>query len=418
MIKTSKLRCGINLVSEYIPYVESAAVGIWIGTGSAEENIKYSGISHFTEHMMFKGTENRNAKQIAADIDKFGGQINAFTGKEATCYYVKTTGNNLIKAADVLVDMITNSRFDKNEMDRERMVICEEIKMNQDTPDELAMDEAMHLVLRNSSIGNSVLGTPTSLKRITSKVMHSYVKDKYTKDKMVVSVAGKFDENEVVDFFEHAFESMQAKQINTEKNSGEYKKGFKSVKKDIAQSHICFATKTIPFEDKRFYALSVLSNSFGGSMSSRLFQNVREEKGLAYSVYALNSSFSNDGVYTIYAGVGRENISKAVSAIKDEIKKLEKSGLTDEELNSSREQLKSSYIFSQESSLGRMFKNGKNQLLLGKTFEQSEVISYYDKINHDDINDAKKLICDFSNYSMAIVSDKKINVKRLMERLI
>ena len=153
-------------------------------------------------------------------------------------------------------------------------------------------------------------------------------------------------------------------------------------------------------------------------MSSRLFQNVREEKGLAYSVYALNSSFSNDGVYTIYAGVGRENISKAVSAIKDEIKKLEKSGLTDEELNSSREQLKSSYIFSQESSLGRMFKNGKNQLLLGKTFEQSEVISYYDKINHDDINDAKKLICDFSNYSMAIVSDKKINVKRLMERLI
>ena len=189
MIKTSKLNCEITMVTEYIPYVESAAVGIWVGTGSSEEIAKHSGVSHFTEHMMFKGTDKRSAKEIASDIDKLGGQINAFTGKEATCYYVKTTENNLLKAADVLVDMITSSRFDKEEMDRERLVICEEIKMTSDTPDDLAIDEGLHLVLESSSLGNSILGTPSSLKRITSNVMHNYVRDKYTLDRMVVSVA-------------------------------------------------------------------------------------------------------------------------------------------------------------------------------------------------------------------------------------
>lgn len=417
LIKTSKLNCGITLVTEYIPYVESAAVGIWVGTGSSEEIAKHSGVSHFTEHMMFKGTDKRSAKEIASDIDKLGGQINAFTGKEATCYYVKTTENNLLKAADVLVDMITSSRFDKKEMDRERLVICEEIKMSSDTPDDLAIDEGLHLVLESSSLGNSILGTPSSLKRITSNVMHNYVRDKYTLDRMVVSVAGKFDEAKVRDFFENAFVSMQKKQAYTEKRQGEYKAKYRSIKKDIEQSHICLATKSIPLDDRSF-ALSILVNSFGGSMSSRLFQNVREQKGLAYSVYATNSSLSSDGVFAIYAGVGQKNINRAISAIKEELDKLKDSGLTNEELESSREQLKASYIFSQESSLGRMFKNGKDQLLLGRTYEQDEIISSFDKVSHDDISEVKKLISDFSNYSLALVSNKRVDVRRLMENRI
>lgn len=418
LIKTSKLNCGITLVTEYIPYVESAAVGIWVGTGSSEEIAKHSGVSHFTEHMMFKGTDKRSAKEIASDIDKLGGQINAFTGKEATCYYVKTTENNLLKAADVLVDMITSSRFDKEEMDRERLVICEEIKMTSDTPDDLAIDEGLHLVLESSSLGNSILGTPSSLKRITSNVMHNYVRDKYTLDRMVVSVAGKFDEEKVRDFFENAFVSMQKKQVYTEKRQGEYKAKYRSIKKDIEQSHICLATKSISLDDDRSFALSILVNSFGGSMSSRLFQNVREQKGLAYSVYATNSSLSSDGVFAIYAGVGQENLTRAVSAIKEELDKLKDGGLTSEELESSREQLKASYIFSQESSLGRMFKNGKDQLILGRTYEQDEIIASFDKVSHDDINEVKKLISDFSNYSMALVSNKRVDVRRLMENRI
>ena len=418
LIKTSKLNCGITLVTEYIPYVESAAVGIWVGTGSSEEIAKHSGVSHFTEHMMFKGTDKRSAKEIASDIDKLGGQINAFTGKEATCYYVKTTENNLLKAADVLVDMITSSRFDKEEMDRERLVICEEIKMTSDTPDDLAIDEGLHLVLESSSLGNSILGTPSSLKRITSNVMHNYVRDKYTLDRMVVSVAGKFDEEKVRDFFKNAFVSMQKKQVYTEKRQGEYKAKYRSIKKDIEQSHICLATKSISLDDDRSFALSILVNSFGGSMSSRLFQNVREQKGLAYSVYATNSSLSTDGVFAIYAGVGQENLTRAVSAIKEELDKLKDGGLTSEELESSREQLKASYIFSQESSLGRMFKNGKDQLLLGRTYEQDEIIASFDKVSHDDINEVKKLISDFSNYSMALVSNKRVDVRRLMENRI
>ena len=222
----------------------------------------------------------------------------------------------------------------------------------------------------------------------------------------------------VRDFFENAFVSMQKKQVYTEKRQGEYKAKYRSIKKDIEQSHICLATKSISLDDDRSFALSILVNSFGGSMSSRLFQNVREQKGLAYSVYATNSSLSSDGVFAIYAGVGQENLTRAVSAIKEELDKLKDGGLTSEELESSREQLKASYIFSQESSLGRMFKNGKDQLLLGRTYEQDEIIASFDKVSHDDINEVKKLISDFLNYSMALVSNKRVDVRRLMENRI
>lgn len=414
MVNIINLPSGVRLVTEYMPHVHSVATGIWVGNGAIDEEDKYSGISHFIEHMMFKGTKNRTAKQIASDIDAIGGQINAFTGKEATCYYVKTTSENIEKAADVLVDMLTNSSFEKKEMDRERLVICEEIKMNRDTPDDVAHENAENLVFNGRSIGNSALGTPTSLNRITSNVMRSYVKEKYTTDRIVISVAGNFDEARLIDYYSDKFTELSRVQKKTDKRDDVYTPGYKSVKKDIAQTHICLATQGVGIDDKRYYALSVLNNAMGGSMSSRLFQNIREQKGLAYSVYSMNASFTKDGYYSIYAGIGHDKLRSAVKGIREELNSLAENGITPDELESSREQLKSSYIFSLESTSGVMFKNGKNLLLLDKVYTPDDIIKSFNDVTMKDIEEAKTLICDFDRYSACVVSSSKTDVKALM----
>lgn len=211
MVKIKTLNSGIRLVLEQIPYVQSVAVGIWVRAGAIDETAKYAGISHFIEHMMFKGTTRRTAKEIAADIDKIGGQINAFTGKEATCYYVKSIDTNYRQAADVLIDMLSDSLLDKQEMDKERNVICEEIKMTQDTPDELALDTATALLFKGKPLGNSIIGTPATLNRITPRVMRNYLRKEYTRDHIVISVAGNFDEEEICAYFSDKLTSLEEK---------------------------------------------------------------------------------------------------------------------------------------------------------------------------------------------------------------
>ena len=400
---------------EPIDHVESVAVGLWIGAGAAEEEARYAGISHFTEHMMFKGTARRSALEIAYDIDKIGGQINAFTGKEATCYYVKATRGHFADAADVLTDMLTGSLFAKQEMDRERNVITEEIKMTMDTPDDLVVDTLSDLIFRERSIGNSVLGTTTSLNRITGKVMREYVFEKYTADRLVISVSGRFDEQEVVDFFSDRFDGLKPVQERLERKDAEYVPSVRSIRKDIEQAHLCLGTDTISMADDRYYALTILNNAIGGSMSSRLFQNIREQKGLAYSVYSMNVMYSRDGYFAIYAGVSHDNVRKAIAGIREELDKLADKGITEEELESSREQMKASYIFSQESISSRMFKNGKNLLLLDRVYDQEELIRGFEEVTLKDVDAVIPLIADFSRYSAACVSSTRADLRQIMK---
>ena len=281
MVKTVKLDSGVRLVMEKIDYVRSVAIGIWVKAGACDEDKDNAGISHYIEHMMFKGTANRTAREIAADIDKIGGQINAFTGKEATCYYVKSTSEHYRESADVLVDMLTNTLLDPKDMKRERNVIREEIKMNADDPDDLAHETVTSLVFKGSPLGNSILGTYTSLGRISRPVMKNYIEKEYTRDSIVISVAGYFDEKEVTEYFNDKLLTLTAEKEPKKVEIPEYKPGYRCITKDIEQTHICMATKAISLYDDRYYALSILSNIMGGSMSSRLFQNIREEKGLA-----------------------------------------------------------------------------------------------------------------------------------------
>lgn len=415
MITTRTLSNGVRMVMEEMPAVHSVAIGIWVKTGAVDEEKKYAGISHFVEHMMFKGTENRTARQIAGDVDRIGGAMNAFTGKEATCYYVKTVSDHYREAADVLVDMMEHSLFAKEEMDRERKVIGEEIKMGEDSPEDVAHDKLIEALFRREPLGNSVIGTRTSLNRITHNVMAEYVRTHYVRDNMVISVAGNFDPEEVCDYFQGTMLSLGKTGPARERSVGSPAPEYHSVKRDIKQSHICLGTRGVNLADPRSYAMSVLSQLLGGSMSSRLFQNIRERKGLAYSVYSTTGSFRDAGYFEIYAGVANDQVKAAVEGIREELDILASKPVEEEAVRSAVEQMKSSYAFSQESTSARMIVNGKNYLLLDRVFNEEEVLEGYNNVTAASLEEVKKLICDFSRYSVSVASGVKVNRKSVME---
>lgn len=414
MIINKKLDCGIQIIMEKIPHVQSASVGIWVKAGSVDEVVKNSGISHFIEHMLFKGTDKRTAKQIAEDVDKIGGQINAFTGKEATCYYIKTLSSNLESACEILTDMFLNSQFDKEEMEKEKNVIFEEMKMIEDSPEDAAHDTITELIFRGNPLSQPIIGTKTSLRGITQNAIKRYMDEEYTRDNIVISVAGNFDENVVCKQFDGKLKHLRAKKAVKEELALDYEPSFKVKVKDIEQSHLCLGLPGIDISDDRYYVMSLLCNIMGGSMSSRLFQNIREQKGLAYSVYAMSSSYSKTGYFNIYAGVAHDKVVETIKAISAELKLLEAEGVTEEELQIAKEQLKGSYIFSFENVNSRMFTNGKNTLILDRVYTQEEIIESIDRVTLEDISKMSALITDFKNYSAVLVGGKKINIKKVM----
>ena len=308
--------------------------------------------------------------------------------------------------------MLNNSVFDKHEMTKERKVICEEIKMIEDQPDDLAHDTVTELLFKGNPLGKSIIGTPTSLRGISRNVMLEYKEREYTRDSIVVSVSGNFDEESFCAYLEDKFEKMGASKTIEKAELMPYKPTFRTIVKDIQQSHICLAAKGLALGDDRYYSMALLNNIMGGSMSSRLFQNIREEKGLAYSVFSMASSFSTDGYFNIYAGVSHDKIKDAMGGILEELEILDRKGVTEEELDMAKEQMKANYIFGQENVATRMFANGKNLTLLDRIFSPEEVIEGIDKVTLSDIDNIKKIICDPSVYTGVAVTDKKIDIKK------
>ena len=415
MITIKKLNCGTTVIMEKTERVQSAALGIWVKAGASDEWDDVSGVSHFIEHMMFKGTETRTAKQIAEDVDKIGGVFNAFTGKEATCYYIKTLSSNICKGAEILLDMLTGSRFDQEEMDRERKDICEEIKMVKDPPDDDVYDTISELVASGNPLGRSILGTPESLAGIDRSKLVDYRDQMYARDSIVVAVAGNFDEEAIEAIFEDRLTSLRAEKPKKEIQLKPYQQSFNVKVRDIEQTHICLATPGIALDDPRYYTFVLLNSIFGGSMSSRLFQNIREQKGLAYSVCSMNLFSSYWGFFSIYAGVSPEKTEEALDAIHYELDTLREGGVTEEELAMAKEQMKSSYIFGLESVNSRMFSIGKNKLLLDRVYSEEEVLSSFDKVTREDIREAAEMIGDYSSYCGAAVTGKDFDLERIVK---
>ena len=415
MIKIKELDCGIRLATEKIPHVQSVSLGIWTKVGSRDESTNNSGISHLIEHMMFKGTEKRTAKQIAEDTDRIAGQMNAFTGKEATCYYIKTLSTNVEKALEILLDMFLSSKFDKEELKKEKKVICEEMKMIEDSPDDYVHDVICEMVFKGNPLSKSIIGTPASLNRISRNTIMKYIDEEYTRDSIIVAIAGNFDEEKICDMLEDKFSGLSPGKEKKIYEEVPHSQIFKVKIKDTEQAHLCMGTRGINASDERYYALSILNNILGSSMSSRLFQSIREEKGLAYSVYSMSSSFSDMGYFNIYAGVSHDKLAEAIHAIKQELIKMGEKGVTEDEFKAAKEQIKGSYIFSQENVSGRMFSIGRNLTILGRTYTLDEVIQRIDNVTMYDINNVIPIISDITKYSAATVTNKKFALKKYME---
>ncbi len=403
MVEIRTVAGGVRVAMEKLPYVQSVSVGIWVKAGAVNETKENGGISHFIEHMMFKGTEKRSAMEIARDVDNIGGNINAFTGKEATCYYIKTITDNIEKGAEILFDMFVNRVFDEKELRKERRVIYEEMKMIEDAPDDIGADLICEKVMRGNLLSNRIIGSRTSLKRINSDTMKEYVRKEYTKDSIVVSVAGNFDEDKICAMVEEAFSNFEAKKEQNEYKLENYKPSKLIKERSIEQTHLFLATPSIALPDDDYYSMAIISNIMGGSMSSRLFQSIREEKGLAYSVYSGNQSYLHTGFFQIYAGIGHDKLEETEAEIRNQLKLLKVNGIRKDELSKAKEQLKSSVTFGQESVDRRMYAMGKNILFLDKIEEGKEIIENLNNVSMEQMEQVIELISDFKSYSKVVI---------------
>lgn len=389
MIKRHTLSNGLRVIIEDIPSVRSVAMGIWVGTGSRYENPDNNGISHFIEHMLFKGTKTRSAHDIAELFDSIGGNVNAFTSKEYTCYYAKVLDEHVELGLDILSDMFFNSVFDPEELNREKKVVIEEIKMYEDTPDDQIHDLIAQASFKQNALGYSILGSDKVLESLTRDHILDYIQNRYTIENTVITIAGNVS-NSIIEMMEQYFGGFQNHGIKEPYAAA----GFEALEivksKQTEQAHISLALPGRSVSDANLYSLILLNNILGGSMSSRLFQEIREKRGLAYSVFSYHSSFQDTGLFTIYAGTAPHQIDEVTDLILHILHEIKNNGITEKEILKGKEQLKGSLMLSLESTNSRMNRLGKNELLLGRHLTLDEVIDRINQVNMDSVNQVIK----------------------------
>lgn len=404
MYKKHVLENGLTIIGEEIPYVKSISLGVWINAGSRIEDEEISGVSHFIEHMLFKGTRNRTSKQIASEIDNLGGQINAFTSKECTCYYVKLLDSHIDIGIDVLSDMILNSKFNEDDLDKERSVIIEELKMYEDSPEDLAYDLLTENIYKNDPLGMNIIGTEESLKRLNREKLLDYFNKYYVPNNSVIAISGNFNFDEIINKIEEKFKVWKKRDVNVDIKKAEFKSCFLTKNKDIEQVNLAMSLEAVPIEsDKEVYALAVINTVFGGSISSRLFQKIREEKGLVYSIYSSQSLYRKCGELGIFASMSNEHLKEVYESIIEEIKIMKKYYLTDQEIKESKEQLKGSYILGLESTSSRMMSIGRALLLNSKVESTDDILKSIDNVDRETVKIVIDKIFNLDKLGVCIV---------------
>lgn len=397
------LKNGLTVVAEPMPSVRSVAIGVWILAGSRHERPEEQGISHFIEHLMFKGTERRSAREIAEVMDQVGGQLNAFTTKEYTCYHARVLDDHLPLAIDVLSDMLRSSLLRPEDIEREKGVILEEIGMYQDTPDELVHDLFAQALWGEHPLGRSILGKPTTVQALDRDRVTSYLSTAYTPGGAVVAVAGSFDPDRLVDLLEQAFGSWGGEHTPYGAEPPGTHVATLTQAKETELVHVCMGGEGLPLVDDGIYALNIMSNILGGGPSSRLFQEVREERGLAYSVYSYTSAFRDGGVFAVYCGSGPERIGQAVEVIGDQLRRMASEGVGEMELYRAKEQLKSNITMALESTGARMNRIGRSQLLLSQVVPIDEVLLKIQNVSVDHIRKLASRFCDPDRLSVVAI---------------
>ena len=403
MINLHTLPNGLRLVMERIPFVRSVSFGLWINTGSRHENTKNNGISHFVEHMMFKGTEKRTAHDIADTMDAVGGQLNAFTSKEQTCYFTRTLDTHLDIAMDVISDMFFNSKFDQEEIDKERNVILEELNMYEDTPEDLVVDLLHDKVYPNHPLGMSILGTAETISSFKQEDFLTFIKNRYTPQNVVIAITGNFDENEVLEKVTAIFGQFKGDCIDISIPPGAYSPGFSNKEKDIEQVHLCMGFPGIAAGTDDSYALAAVNTMLGGGMSSRLFQKIREQHGLVYTVYSYNASYEDTGLFTIYAALNPAQLQEVMSLISQEVQGIFTDKITESQLAKTKEQLKSNFLLSLESVAARMNSIGRTMLMQNKIITPDELVEKIDAINMDSFYNICDTVFKMDQVSISLV---------------
>ena len=411
MIKESCLKNGIRLVTEKMPYANSASIGFWIKVGSRNEKENLQGITHFVEHLLFKGTEKRTAKQIAAELETVGGTLNAFTSREYTCIYARVLKDDIELAIDILSDMMLNSCFREEDIEKEKNVVYEEIMMYEDTPDEIIHDIFTQKVWHGHSLGRAILGTKEMVSGYRKEDILNYYKGFLKPENIVISVAGNFDHERLEEQLNILLEKIIYEPIKkpVEANGPAFIKVEHSKDKDIEQMHICLGTKGLHQNSEDLYSLMVFNNLLGGGVSSRLFQSVREDMGLAYSIYSYLTIYSDAGLFVIYAGAAPKNAKKIIDEMYKQIQSLNKKEISLEEVKRSKNQLKGNILLGMESVSHRMNRLGRNILTRGRVVTAEEVIDNISKVTLDDIYKLDKYLTDLDNYSLVTIGSKDVD---------
>jgi predicted Zn-dependent peptidase len=413
-VEKTVLDNGITIVSEKIPSFRSVALGFFVETGSVTETISENGISHFIEHMSFKGTTKRTAFQVAQELDMVGGKINAYTSKENTCYYTLSLDEHLGLALDILTDIFVDPLFDPEEVEKERGVILEEIKMFEDTPDELVHDVFTQTILDQHPLAKTIIGTKSTVGAVTREKILEYRKRYYTPNNLIISAAGNIKHSDLVKQIEADLGHLKGKKLGYPAAVPEIKSKIRLERKQIEQVHLCLGTKGVSQLADDRYALLLLDNILGGTMSSRLFQEIREKRGLVYSVFSSLVPYKNLGLFYVYAAASPENVAPIIDLILKEFSTLKKQGLTAEELERSKEYTKGTLVLGLESTSSRMNWIARSEYYLGRSQTIEEIFKAFDKVTLDDIMKMAEQIFQDRYLTLAVLGDlEELPVKEL-----
>ncbi len=385
MQRKTTLTNGIRVVTEHMSDVHSASVGFWVESGSRHEAGPLNGISHFLEHMLFKGTSRRSALDIARETDSFGGSLNAFTAREYSCYYAKVLSHRLPEAVDLLSDLVLNSTLDTAEIEKERRVILQEISMVEDTPEDHVHDLFSEKIWHRHPLGLPVLGKAASVESITRGDLQQLLNQRYLGQNIIVTAAGKLDHDLFCRWIETAFSSLPAGQVRSRCDLPLYQTGTYLLKKPLEQVHLCLGCKALPQTHDDRFALQVLNTILGASMSSRLFQRVREERGLAYSIYSYLNCHSDAGTLVVYCGTAADELPQVFSLIMEQFRSLKNGLIEADEVSMAREQIKGNLLLSLEGSDSRMSRIARNEIYFGDQPELQSIIDCLDRVDVDSV---------------------------------
>jgi predicted Zn-dependent peptidase len=408
MINVSKevFENGLTIVTEQMPHVRSISLGIWLKIGSRSENPEVNGVAHFIEHLLFKGTTNRTAEEIARQVDSIGGHLDAFTAKEMICYSTKVLDEHLSIAFDILADLLLNPKFDPDEMEKERGVILEEIKMVEDTPDDLVHEIFIQNFWKDQPLGRPILGTKQTVGRLDRGRVIEFFNQFYTPGDIIIAAAGNLEHERVVDLVRNKFGSIEPRSNgHVDAQAHTHSRITLRSKKDLEQVHICLGVPSYSLSHQDRYGCYILNTILGGGMSSRLFQNIREKQGLVYAIFSGLNPYRDTGCLSVYAGTSLESTEKVIDMIVAEFRNLKKIPVEPEELRRAKDYLKGSLMLGLESTSSRMSNLARQEMYFGKTISLDEMISQIELVTSADIQALANTFFDTRSIALTVLGN-------------